>query len=89
MARPKPIPECELCFHTVPVERIECDLCGVRSTFGPMSTSLAMGVTTEAAILGKGWRLMRRTTGEGGALQVCRNCARKLGAHWSPADGGK
>jgi hypothetical protein len=81
------IPECELCFHTVPVERIECDLCGVRSTFGPMSTSLALGASTEAAILGKGWRLMRRATGfDGGAVQVCARCARKLGPNWEPVE---
>ena len=89
MAKTIPIPACEMVFHTVPVERIECDLCGVRSHFGPMSTSLALGISTEAAILGKGWRLMERANGGGNGIQVCARCARKLGDQWTPVEFAK
>jgi hypothetical protein len=80
-------PASEYCFATMTVERVECDMCGTRAYSGIGASSKDGAAAVDGCFAARGWKIMIGVSGL--VFQVCRNCARKLGPNWSPADGGK
>ena len=87
MAKTRPIPAAEVCFRTHLVYTIACDICPARSYSGVVGNAAAHALPDEVCFSARGWRLYQHPTW--GVMQVCRNCARKLGAHWTPVEPAK